>query len=610
MSVCASAASFCRRGAIRLLVGCPLAVGVLSLSASNGATGSSSAWQAVTDPCERPPIGSAVPEPADVRSVDGTLKVDLSIRNHREPDGSTRYCYTLPDGRQSPTLRVHPGDWVELHLKNALSDLPAQQTSTQTLDPGPICTTQSKPSADPCTSGAMTAVSTNLHFHGLTVPPVCHQDDVLKTSIQPSDAAFEYRFQIPEDEAPGMYWYHPHIHGYSAKQVSGGASGALIVDGLERANPVVAGLPERVLVVRDHDLLNPDAPPAPGSDVPKPMTDRDGDTANTGTGLGRPARDLSINFVPVPYPDYPPASIVMKPGERQLWRVLNASAITYLDLAVLYQRRPQQLGVVAIDGGPINASDIGKPRISGFNHLSVPPGARVEFIVTGPPLGVSGQLVSMAVDTGPGGENDPGRPLATITAQADAAEPNSIFPMSTEPLPLAARSWLGTTTPARERRLYFSEEAQDPNDPNSPTRFFITVDGQIPTEFDPSASVPNVVVKQGDVEDWIIENRTNELHAFHIHQLHFQVVDWLGAPVNEPFLRDTVNVPYFNGRANQYPSVRLRMDFRDPNVVGTFLYHCHLLEHEDGGMMGTVRVEPATVTASASTKPARTATSK
>jgi len=94
------------------------------------------------------------------------------------------------------------------------------------------------------------------------------------------------------------------------------------------------------------------------------------------------------------------------------------------------------------------------------------------------------------------------------------------------------------------------------------------------------------------VEDWIIENRSTELHAFHIHQIHFMLVDWTGVPVNEPFLRDTVNVPYYNDRMLQYPSVRLRMDFRDPNTVGTFVYHCHLLEHEDKGMMGLIRVEP------------------
>jgi FtsP/CotA-like multicopper oxidase with cupredoxin domain len=146
----------------------------------------------------------------------------------------------------------------------------------------------------------------------------------------------------------------------------------------------------------------------------------------------------------------------------------------------------------------------------------------------------------------------------------------------------------------RVRKLYFSEKLSNPADPNSATDFYLTVDGETPKPFDPASSEPNIVVRQGDVEDWIIENRSTELHAFHIHQLHFLLVGWLGMPVNEPFLRDTVNVPYSNGRSLEYPSVRLRMDFRDPDTVGTFVYHCHLLEHEDGGMMGTIRVLPAT----------------
>jgi FtsP/CotA-like multicopper oxidase with cupredoxin domain len=141
--------------------------------------------------------------------------------------------------------------------------------------------------------------------------------------------------------------------------------------------------------------------------------------------------------------------------------------------------------------------------------------------------------------------------------------------------------------------LYFSEKVVDPNDPKSPTEFYITVDGKTPALFDPQSGVPDIVVRQGTVEDWIIENRSNELHAFHIHQLHFLLLDYLGKPVNEPFLRDTVNVPYYKDTMLVYPSVRLRMDFRDPNAVGTFLYHCHLLEHEDGGMMGLIRVEAA-----------------
>jgi FtsP/CotA-like multicopper oxidase with cupredoxin domain len=557
------------------------------------AAGTASVQEPGIDPCPRPAAGSSVPEPEDLRSQNGVLKLDLAIHNYREADGSSRYCYLLPDGTEAPTLRLHPGDLLVLHLKNDLADLQSAigvPAGAAPFDSGPMCTTKPKTTSDACASGAMTATSTNLHFHGLTVPPVCHQDDVLKTSVQPSDPAFEYRFQIPRDEPPGLYWYHPHIHGFSSKQVSGGASGALIVEGLERANSVVAGLPERVLVIRDQDLLNPDAPPPNPSLVPRMIIDRDGDTVNNGTGLGRPARDLSVNFVPVPYPDYPPASIMMKPAERQLWRVLNASAITYLDLALLYQGVPQQLGVVAIDGVPINGANGGAPQISGFNHIGVPPGARVEFIVTGPPIGIPGVLLTRTIDTGQGGENDPNRPLASIIASANAPEPQSTLPKSHEPLAPSGTPWLGTVTPTHVRKLYFSEKLEDPSNPNSATTFYITVEGQTPAPFDPNSDVPNIVVNQGDVEDWIIENRTNELHAFHIHQIHFQLMDWSGAPVNEPFLRDVVNVPYFNGRTAQYPSVRLRMDFRDPNTVGTFVYHCHLLEHEDGGMMGTVRV--------------------
>jgi FtsP/CotA-like multicopper oxidase with cupredoxin domain len=552
------------------------------------------------DPCPRLLPGGVVPEPRDLRSENGVLRLALTIRNSRQPDGSYRYCYLLPDGTQAPTLRLHPGDRLVLRLANQLSDPVAatlgSSKNTAVTPSWPLCRATPRAGVDPCTSGAMTATSTNLHFHGLTVPPVCHQDDVLKTSIQPGDGAFEYGFQVPVDEPPGLYWYHPHIHGFSSKQVQGGASGALIIEGIERANPLLAGLPERVLVIRDQDLVNPDAPPAKSEPVvPKMLIDRDGDAGNNGTGFGKPAKDLSVNFVPVPYPDYPPGSIAMRPGERQLWRVLNASSITYLNLAVLYQRRPQHLGIVAIDGVPLSSQTESEPALTWVDHIGVPPGARVEFILDGPPLGVPALLVTRTVDTGQGGENDPNRALASIVVTPDAAEPQSSLPTSHEPLARPSRPWLGTVAPTRVRKLYFSEKLDDPKDPNSATTFYLTVDGQTPAPFDPAAKNPNIVVHQGDVEDWIIENRSTELHAFHIHQIHFMLMDWSGMPVNEPFLRDTVNVPYFSDRMLQYPSVRLRMDFRDPNAVGTFVYHCHLLEHEDGGMMGTVRVQRARV---------------
>jgi len=215
------------------------------------------------------------------------------------------------------------------------------------------------------------------------------------------------------------------------------------------------------------------------------------------------------------------------------------------------------------------------------------------------------------VDTGPAGENDPTRPLATIVASDDAPEPQSQLPVSPAQLTAPRATPLKDAVVAHTRKLYFSETPQDPKNPNSPTQFYITVDGSTPTLFDPNSPLPNLTVQQGDVEDWIIENRTKELHDFHIHQTHFQLLQWNGVPVDEPYLRDTINVAYWDGSSPVYPNVKLRVDFRSPDILGTFLYHCHLLEHEDGGMMGTIRVDPApasnahTAHSSAENRPSR-----
>jgi FtsP/CotA-like multicopper oxidase with cupredoxin domain len=599
---------------VLLLLGVPEARGQNEITAQRKQSAS----------CFRAPEGSVVPEPQDLRSENGVLRVDLAFRDYRDQNGATRYCYVTKDGSIAPNLRLHPGDTLILRLKNQAS-LPDPNAASAGAHSDHAGANAASTKPDPCAGGAMTISSTNLHFHGLMIPAACHQDETLKTLIQPAADAFEYRFQIPPAQPPGLYWYHPHPHGFSKVQVLGGASGALIVEGIEQANPKVADLPERVLIVRDHDLVHPDAQPVQSDSMPAPMVLRDaeGDILNTGTGGGKPAKDLSLNFVPVSFPEYRPALIAMRSGERQLWRVLNASAITYLDLQVLFNGQPQLVGVVALDGIPLNENGAAPPRILWQSHISLPPAARAEFILKAPLAGVKASLVTRPVDTGPAGENDPTRPLAAIVVTMDATEPRSKLPAvpaqlgqqprpvatpvfftpngvgrntttATLPMPLAPtpRAWLGDAKPIRERKLYFFEEPQDPQNPNSPSRFYITVEGQPQRVFDPNVTTPNIIVPQGDVEDWIIENRTQELHAFHIHQIHFLLTEWNNIPINEPFLRDIVNVAYWDGKSPQYPSVRLRMDFRDPQIVGTFVYHCHLLEHEDGGMMGTIRVEP------------------
>ena len=104
---------------------------------------------------------------------------------------------------------------------------------------------------------------------------------------------------------------------------------------------------------------------------------------------------------------------------------------------------------------------------------------------------------------------------------------------------------------------------------------------------------PDVVVKDGTVEEWTIYNFTNEIHAFHIHQIHFMPLEGIDAARGLGQLLDTVDVPHgvFDRRGHLVPGkIVLRMDFRARDIVGTFVYHCHIMEHEDAGMMAKIQV--------------------
>jgi FtsP/CotA-like multicopper oxidase with cupredoxin domain len=548
--------------------------------------------------CPRPAIGSPVTSPAEIRSDHGSLTATLSFRTSLDPAGQTRYCYIDADGHQSPTLRVHPGDSITLKLKN---DLPTATPSAQTHS-----------ATTPCSPKHMTADSTNLHFHGLSIPPTCHQDESLNTQIRPADSAFEYQFHIPASQTPGLYWYHPHIHGNSEAQLLGGASGALIVEEPESksaevkhepgkgsavnenhskepeatkdaaTNPTSQPLPERIFVIRDQ-------PPAPDAEP------------------GHPAKDLSVNFIPVPYPTYPMAILRTRPSRREFWRVLNACADTYLDLGVLFNGKWRQLGLVAVDGTPLGRGPGHADGISWQNDIPIPPGGRAEFALDTPAEHVDAELLTLGVDTSlpndednprtrtaisttPVPESDdanPPRQLVKIIASTDAGETPT---QAALPEPSSA-SDLAHAKPVRQRRFYFSEKVLDPQHPATSTIYYITEQGARPEAFHVSAA-PNVTVRSGDVEDWVIENRSPESHAFHIHQLHFLTLQRDGAATKEAYLRDTIDVPYWDGTSPHFPSVKLRMDFRDPSIIGRFPYHCHVLQHADAGMMGVIEVKP------------------
>ena len=516
-------------------------------------------------PCPRPAPGSVVTAPPELFSQNGTLNVTFNYFTAMDSAGRTLFCFVTPAGQQGPTLHVMPGDTLNITVTNLVPAPP----------PGSPTEVVSNPS-NQCGDMTMTITSLNVHYHGTNTSPTCHSDEIVHTIIN-SGESFQYSLHFPTNEPPGLYWYHPHVHGIAEAAVQGGASGAIIVGGIAAFQPAVAGLPERVLVVRDQPVAGA---PTPGGTVP--------------------SWDVTLNYVPIPFnattSTFTPAIIKMQTGKKEFWRVSNSSADTILDLQLLYDNVAQPLTVVGFDGVPIGSQDgTSKPgKTLTQKDILIPPAGRAEFIVTAPSATVKNAVFqTLNIDTGPAGDADPTRPLATILTSS-AAPPLPVTETASATSTIAGNRFAGlaTATPTAKRTIYFSEVISNPSDPSSPTNFFITVDGATPTLFDPN-NPPAITTTQGSVEDWTIQNRSPENHEFHLHQVHFMLLAVNGVPVppSQQQFYDMFQVPYWSG-SGPYPSITVRADFRGPDI-GDFVYHCHILGHEDNGMMAIIRVLPA-----------------
>jgi len=514
---------------------------------------------AAQSPCPRFPAGTTVTNPPALFSSDGTLTVNLAYNTATDAQGRILYCFTTPDGSEGPTLHIKPGDHLIVNVKN---DLPTPASSSAMQ--------MATNAATVCGATTMDDSSVNIHYHGTNTPPTCHQDEVIHTLIN-SGETFTYDVAFPSDEPPGLYWYHPHVHGNAERATQGGASGAIIVDGIETIQPAVAGLPQRVFVIRDQNVAGD---PTPGGPVP--------------------SWDVTINYIPIPYPALTPAVIDMAPNETQFWRVANASADTILDLQVVYDGKPQPIQLVALDGVPLGSQDgTAHGKLITVTNLRLPTAARMEFIVTGPSAKMkNAQFLTQAINTGPDGDNDTRRVLADIKPVGDHSGQDARVSAKVSKPWRQRFEGLADARVTATRNLYFSENADQ-------TKFFITVDGATPTVFSPN-NPPAIKTTQGSVEDWTIENRSEENHEFHIHQIHFMVMSQNNFEQNgshpikalQGQLLDMIDIPFWDGNPHhKYPSVTVRLDFRGQDI-GDFVYHCHILNHEDQGMMAIIRVMP------------------
>jgi FtsP/CotA-like multicopper oxidase with cupredoxin domain len=583
----------------------------------------------VANPCPRFTAGSVVHQPPALFSQNGVLTVRFSYQATTDSVGRQLFCFMTPDGLENPTLHVNPGDTLNITVTNHTPFNNVGDTDIDETFQAPNCGDTTFEDQGPMKDSqgfGMTGGSMNIHYHGTNTSPACHEDNVVKTLINPG-STFQYNVHFPTDEPPGLYWYHPHVHMLAEAAVFGGASGALVVDGINNVQPTVAGLRHRVIVIRDQQFTDPGL-----SQTPSSTTDG-----------GVPQRDLSVNFVPLDTKvatingnttvSYTPAVIHMETGEKQFWRICNCTSDAPLDLQVRFDGVAQTIQLVGIDAVPVNSQDGTQPgQLIPVTHFRIPPASRVEFLVNAPPSTVKlAQLVAQFIYSGPLGDTLPTRPLLTMQAvgSSDSDEP---LPDDRVPtfaaLNINQRRFGGimSVTPSLTRTVFF-EEFEDGS------AFFINASGcvtaagaqcpiqpyGIDTTFD-NNHLPAIITTQGSVEKWIVQNHARENHELHQHQIHFKVLSQDNfevngseqAPgINGQFL-DMIEIPYCTGDSAgppvlplkpaacvtnnggpplPYPQVQLLMDFRGPDI-GAFVFHCHILGHEDLGMMAIEQVNP------------------
>jgi len=439
--------------------------------------------------------------------------------------GKAAFSYS---GRQEPpVIRASPGEDIQLTYVNAMS------THSQEM----------------CIDGPCTNM-TNLHFHGLHVSPDAPQDDVIDMMAMPGQS-LHYVVSIPLDQPPGLYWYHPHPHGESYQQDLDGMSGAIVIDGIEQYVPELQHMRERILVLRDQVLAKDDSA---ASEV---MRTVELSTKACGTPTATPERAFTVNGAVRP-------QIPIAPGEHQFWRIVNASPDLYADLQVDGER----LEIVALDGMPL-AFHNPAHRIEFASHILVPPAGRVEAIIAGPKAGARVSLRTLCFDTGPDGDPNPSMVLADLVSVMQPDSESRTTPVHArvpifKPLSSALAAHVETTSP--DFVVHFTEDKNG---------FYINGKKYGPS--DP----PMTTVSIGAFHHWHVTNDTHEVHPFHIHQVHFLIYARNGVRLKRPEWLDTVNVPVEG-------NIDLVMDFTDPIIRGLSLFHCHLLSHEDKGMMAKI----------------------
>ena len=532
-------------------------------------------------------------EPLTMRPVNGVISLDVVADYVSQPIAlalaSAAPSYPAPvtvvdtalrryaGGFPAPTLRVRAGDSLRMRLINRLPASPKGQASLKFLN---------------------YQNSTNLHFHGLHVSPDKVGDlygdyvvDMPDAGVVPG-AVRQHQIDIPLDHPPGIFWYHPHLHGSSGGQVGSGMFGAILIE--DPANRLFdpALVRERIIFVHKYNLN------ASG------RTDSFYDSAITAPSV------FLLNGSLQP-------TIMMRPGEMQVWHFIN-SATFYPFNPVLDGHTMQAF---RRDGDPIpqglqpiNAETAAKfhPKAWASNLQAWPgsvasPGSRISVLVKASDT-PGDYLLRSALS--PWTDNSNFQQYEEVVARIRVQGE----PMQME-LPSAATVLANTTRYADFAPITDKELADNGgvtrnvvlgvvplNDPRIPQPPPAGEEWSVPpgdeggsrfagvvfaagnsTNMAPfqSGSALSQTVRLNDVEEWTVVGADSFPHPFHIHVNDSYVVKINGQQLAAPFWADTVAIPPGG-------SITFRMRFKD--FKGKFVWHCHALDHEDLGMMQMVEV--------------------
>lgn len=372
---------------------------------------------------------------------------------------------------------------------------------------------------------------TNIHYHGLHVSPKKRGDNVFRT--MKSGSTYTSVIKIPKDHETGLFWYHAHMHGNTDPQVYDGMRGLIVVGDIVKRH-----LPKRFQGIEEHLFSINDAYEKEGT-----IQDAAPTTADA---------TLLLNGQLQP-------TWSMKPGETQLLRFANTGSDRFYRLKL----PGHPFTVIAEDGSPVR-------QVWRSETLVMPPGKRFEVLVTAKKSGTFPLRTTRYTQDETSFGKDPAATLGTLVVEGERQEPLAPLKRLEGRLP----EDLTSARPVRTRTFVFGLRAKGKN--------FARINGEF---FRPGEAA--VRPRVGTVERWILRNPRkpqkgdDSQHPFHIHVNDFQVMEVNGKAYRAKGQQDIVVIPVGG-------EVVIKQRFED--FTGKIVFHCHILAHEDAGMMQSVQI--------------------